>query len=425
MRISADNIDVSFGKIRERSTWNIQVNEELRMHKIHVYPAKFPSFLISKSLEYANNQNITVNSIGDIFCGCGTTALEAKKFNKSFWGCDINPVATLIAKVKRGNYDVETLTVCFENIVQQYVAADCETPADLLNHERINYWFHVDQIRDLYKLLTSIRANTEDDEYREFFYVAFSNILKRTSKWLTKSIKPQIDPVKPIYAVLKAFKYQFKVMKDAVVEVNDTIQVQPEAEIINKNFLKTEYSAPFIDMLICSPPYVTSYEYADLHQLSTMWLGYTNDFRELREGTIGSVYNHLFNVDELNDLDPEILQLYNRLKLAKMSGPRSVIKYFVDIKETINKTYSIVNNGGLAVFVIGNTTFKNVYVNNAKFIAKYMIEKGFEEVEVFKRKISGKILTPYRDENGKFSNDKNDRKVYSYEFVILAKKPNG
>ena len=74
------------------------------IHRIHSYPAKFPAFITTKALQYAEEQGIDVKVVADVFCGCGTTAVEAKRNGKHFWGCDINPVATLIAKVKTRRY---------------------------------------------------------------------------------------------------------------------------------------------------------------------------------------------------------------------------------------------------------------------------------------------------------------------------------
>ena len=84
--------------------WNVGEQKELKIHSIHAYPAKFPAFITTKALEYSKEQGIDVNAIADIFCGCGTVAVEAKINNIDFWGCDINPVATLIAKVKSSDF---------------------------------------------------------------------------------------------------------------------------------------------------------------------------------------------------------------------------------------------------------------------------------------------------------------------------------
>lgn len=65
------------------------------------------------------------------------------------------------------------------------------------------------------------------------------------------------------------------------------------------NFLE-EKNLPKTDLIITSPPYVTSYEYADLHQLSSLWLGYTEDYRDLRKGSIGSICYIGYNGNKRN-----------------------------------------------------------------------------------------------------------------------------
>jgi DNA modification methylase len=412
----------SFNKIPHHISWDNATQKELGMHKIHMYPAKFPSFLISKSLEYARRKKIEINTIGDIFCGCGTTALEAKRNNKNFWGCDINPVATLIAKVKSERFDDKLLQKYYDVILETYKLSNFKTPKSYLLNERINYWFHLSQINKLYKLLRIIKSHIPAGMYQDFFLVAFSNILKGSSKWLTKSIKPQIDKTKKRNNIIEAFEKQFKTMLKAVCEIIVEKNTNAQTNIITENFLNYSIESPSVDMLITSPPYVTSYEYADLHQLSTLWLGYTKDFRTLREGTIGSVYHKTIeqiDIDQLNTIGKSI---YDEIKKTKSSKAKSVAKYFIDMKNTVDKTYSLVTSGGLAVFVIGNTKYNGVYVDNAKYLTKCLIERGFTDIDIYKRRISSKILSPYRNKNGKFSNDKRKRKVYSYEFVIISKK---
>ncbi|HEX8270756.1 MAG TPA: DNA methyltransferase [Flavobacterium sp.] len=409
--------------MKESSSWNTDKAKELKMHKIHMYPAKFPSFLVSKSLEYARSEGVPTNVIGDIFCGCGTTALEAKVENKQFWGCDINPVATLIARVKRDAYSTTYLNKYYTKVLATFDNSCCQVPSNIAENDRIKYWFLPLQIENISKLLLAIETSVPKGKYRDFFYVCLSNILKRTSKWLTKSIKPQIDPNKPIYCVIDSFKAQYLIMLKAVDQINSKNFKSPRATILNKNFLQVNDSTPFLDMLITSPPYVTSYEYADLHQLSSLWLGFTDDYRKLRSGTIGSLYHHEITEAEIEALDDLAKKTYSDLAIAKAANPKAALKYFVDMRQTIQKSFLLLNPGGLAVFVIGNTTHKNVYIDNAKYLVKCMLNEGFNEVEVKKRQISSKILSPYRNVDGKFSSNKNHKKIYSYEFVLIAKKP--
>ena len=115
--LTLDNLhDTDFDKLKIDEQWNYEYEIEHKMHHIHAYPAKFPAFITRKALQLAADKNFHVNTVADIFCGCGTTAYEASRNGKNFWGCDINPVATLIAKVKSGTYKQEMLDKYFFEI---------------------------------------------------------------------------------------------------------------------------------------------------------------------------------------------------------------------------------------------------------------------------------------------------------------------
>ncbi|HEX9601462.1 MAG TPA: DNA methyltransferase [Mariniflexile sp.] len=420
MIINNSNINRNFKTIGVSSFWSNCVEKELKMHKIHSYPAKFPSLLVNKSLEYAKNRNISVNTISDIFCGCGTTALEAKKNSLNFWGCDINPVATLIARVKSKQYNKKTLKKYYDDIIASIENNEELIDNEIQYNERINYWFHESQVLDLNILLSSIESVVPKGKYRDFFLVAFSNILKKTSKWLMKSIKPQIDPNKEIYDVKSTFISQFKLMYNANEDAIDNYKSISEIKIETKNFLTYKVNQEFVDMVVTSPPYVTSYEYADLHQLSTLWLEYSNDYKTFRKGTIGSLYHNDSN--DIENIPSVGRDIYYKMFKSDKRKAKSVGKYFKDMNEVVSKVYKMINKGGLAIFVIGNTKYLDVEIDNAKFLSSCMLLHGFKEIDVAKRKISSKILSPYRDKNGRFTNNKNDKKVYSHEFILIGIK---
>lgn len=414
-----DSID--FQSIEIDPFWNIGDERELKIHGIHAYPAKFPSFITTKALSYVMKKtDMAPKSIGDVFCGCGTTAVEAKRNGIPFWGCDINPVATLIAATKSKDYDLHVLDAMYEAILDQYQNIESVSKYAEAN-ERLQYWYSAEHYDELQKLTMSIeRVTKENSEYRDFFNCAFSNILKPTSMWLTKSIKPQFDPKKQPIDVMTAFSKQYKKMRVAVQELPD--QPKVEAEFITDNFLNPGLIPPTVDLVVTSPPYVTSYEYADLHQLSSLWLGYADDYRQLRQGSIGSSFHEYYATGlfaQLNDVGFSIAtQLYTKSK----SQAHAVAVYFRDMQQVAEKVYRMLNPNGHALFVIGNTEYKGVRIDNAKHLGTSLLEAGFSSVDVTKRKISNKILTPYRDKDGKFSTDKVGRKVYAEEFILIGRK---
>lgn len=413
LSIDLDNLPINNG-------WDGRDVSENLMHRIHAYPAKFPAFITTKAIQYAESKAVRVDTVADIFCGCGTVAYETVKANRHFWGCDINPVATLIARTKSRHYDNERLATYFEEIVKEFSLQVFDERGAIANNERVKYWFLRPQIEDLSKLKQSIVIAVDDEAYRDFFLCAFSNILKSCSRWLTKSIKPQVDPNKKPNDVLAAFASQVKMMQRANSEneINGGL-----ADIETTNCLLKKVERPFVDLLVTSPPYVTSYEYADLHQLSTLWLGYTDDYRSFREGTIGSLHGENHLPDHLKKLNRTGREIVLKLYAIDKSKCRSVSQYYVDMQNAVKKVYELIRPGGATLFVIGNTEYKGVKIDNARHLIETLLNKGFEGVEVERRKISNKILTPYRNPEGKFTTDKNSRKIYSEEFIIFAKKP--
>lgn len=424
MNVTIDNYrTLNFDTIDIQEEWNMPAERERRMHNIHAYPAKFPAFITTKAIHKAEENNISVKTVADIFCGCGTVAFETVRSGKHFWGCDINPVATLIAETKSNVYQDEQLQVFFDRIIAAYNTCNVDKSNRIYSNERIQYWFDEEHIDNLLKLRSSIYLVVDDELYRNFFLCAFSNILKSCSRWLTKSIKPQIDPKKQPKDVLSSYIYQVNMMRKANMEnINEKYG---KADIKRVNILDVNIDKPFVDLIVTSPPYVTSYEYADLHQLSTLWLEYTDDFRLLREGTIGSLYHSEEfdkNLKRLNNVGQDIV--FKMYPIDKRKT-RSIAQYYIDMQSTVHKVVEMLNPGGACLFVIGNTEYKGVKIDNAKHLTECLLAEGMVNIEVDRRKISNKILTPYRDTNGKFASVKGCcRKVYSEEFVIFARKCN-
>lgn len=402
--------------------WNFSDDMEYLMHTIHAYPAKFPAFIASKAFDYAQQEGIVVQTVADIFCGCGTVALEAKLHNRDFWGCDINPVATLIAKTKSESYQIITLNRYYKKIKTSFENRKIPQEAYLTSNERLKYWFAENSYIALYKLKQSIEQEVPQGKYRDTFLCLFSAILKASSRWLTKSIKPQVDPNKCEIDVFKAFSMQYLKFVRAVDQIQEHKITGSKIKICNRNFLKI-HNLPKVDLIISSPPYVTSYEYADLHQLSTLWLGYADDYRDLRQGSIGSVYNSeefRLNLDLLNNVGREIVQnlLNNGKATAKV---RSVGRYYLDMQRAIHQCSDMMNNAGMAFFIVGDTEYKGVKIKNSDHLIQCLTNEGFSDIKVAKRRISKKLLTPYRDSIGRFSSDKSQRTIYHEELIISGR----
>ncbi|MDF7796075.1 class I SAM-dependent methyltransferase [Pseudomonas syringae] len=401
------------------TSWDFPAIPEPRIHRIHPYPAKFPAFLTSKALSYARRAGLETKSIADIFCGCGTVAYEARRAGVDFWGCDVNPVATLIAKTKSGKYSPERVRSYAGLILEDLYLAN--TNVDLAEAAvlKLRDWFEPDQFDDLARLLNAIKKTVPvRSRYREVFLCAFSAILKRCSQWRQRSIKPSFDRSKKPASVKKAFESQCSFMIDAFKQSG--LELDTKQEINLANVLTLSKPKTPVDLIITSPPYVTSYEYADLHQLSSLWLGFASDHRDLRIGSIGSTQHNLNlgqKIDQLNLVGTQVVfALFNEDRRAA----RAVANYYLDMQNVAIRCRQFVSDKGIAVFVIGNTRYCGVEIDNASHLTEALLHAGFGKVRITRRQISNKAATPFRSNLGRFSRTETSTQIYAHEYVVIA-----
>ena len=405
------------------SSWDFGDTREDLIHRIHPYPARFPAFITTKALEYAEGVGVEVRNVADVFCGCGTTAVEAKRNGKDFWGCDINPLATLIAQVKTHRYRDSVLGRVHYTIMEEARSYDVAADDRSGIGERIRYWFDEDNIDELIRLDRAIRRTTHPyTAHRKFFLCAFSAILKPTSYWLTKSIKAQRDPNKKPRGVLETFEEQFALMRRAN-QKNVFPRPSATTRIRTRNFLGSRSGRDKADLIVTSPPYVTSYNYADIHQLSTLWLGYAADYRSLRRNMLGNRHGvRRPQPSVIRKLGDAAWRTYQDMHAEDPGHASSIARYFVDLDKAVRQCWDVLEDAGIAVFVIGNTQYKGVKVDNAEHLETSMGRVGFQGVRAIPRRVSLKIMTPYRDARGRFTRDATQRQVYAEEFVLIGRK---
>src|SRR3989344_3527901 len=267
-------------------------------HNYHRYPAKFIPQIVRKLIEdYAPGQGQVVC---DPFGGCGTTLVEAKLLGHHSVGFDINPVAKLITQTKTTAIKPRSLANHKQRFLDYYDAA---TSVSYQHHTRISYWFDKDTIAELDQIYFAIKK-IKNHNVRRFFLCAFSHNLKNCSRWLMKSIKPTVDKDK----VIPVPKESFLRHLDSMIKKNELFytklaesgRIGVPAKMYRRDSTKTfPIDSESVDLIVTSPPYVTSYEYADLHQLTLLWFGddpkhfkkwhhFSNGFIDFRRNFIGT-----------------------------------------------------------------------------------------------------------------------------------------
>ncbi|MCS7078275.1 MAG: site-specific DNA-methyltransferase [Bacteroidia bacterium] len=399
-------------------------------HGYYTYPAKFIPQLVRR-LIYEHSTETQV--LADPFMGSGTTIVEGLINQRISIGVDINEIAFLVAQVKTTPLPslklVEVFTQLEKDLKKRLYTERTyflQKSLDSLKlHEKIDYWFRPAQKESLAILLQRI-LEISDEPVRRFFLVAFAQILKSCSIWLQKSVKPTRDLSKKDYDVLQTFLQHAKKM---VEKNNQFCKLLPQPFLENiENYRiiactdarEMPCLTESVDLIITSPPYVTSYEYADLHQLPLYWLGYLEDLSQFRQKFIGSMYRKRENGSIHSTLAERVIK-----DLCNTKKSLEVQRYFADMYEVFKEMHRILKPRAKACIIIGNTSFKGIYIPNAEVFIEQMQNLGFSIFDIVKREIPSKMLPSTRDsKTGQFakSNQENVILAYPTEYILIFKK---
>ena len=391
-------------------------------HGYHRYPAKFIPQIVSRLAEKYTDVG---DFIVDPFGGCGTTLVESKVMGRPSIAVDINPVAVLITKAKITAIDpakIEEEFVAFQKRLESY---NEKTIVEAPEHERIDYWFKPEEKRTLAFIFAEI-SKIKDQDVQDFFFCGFSNILKNCSIWLQKSNKPTRDFEKKPSEPIKTFLKQIKMMLRGNARLFEMLSEKGYLKVPSKVICTDARTVPAKDnnvsLIVTSPPYVTSYEYADLHQLTALWLEYTKDLSDFRKRFIGTSYHNKKDTT-LNSILAENIR--KELLEKDKKTAEEVSTYFSEMNQVFIEMKRVLKKGGKTCIVIGNTSLKGVKILNAEVFVEQLQNLGLKIADIIKREIPSKNLPSVRDKKtGRFAGitDKNKVSAYPTEYILVMEK---
>lgn len=403
-------------------------------HGYHRYPAKFIPQLVEKLMDiYITDGTASIN---DPFMGCGTTVVSAISRGFHASGTDINRIAYLMTGAKATPICPDYLKRKVNDFLSQICPSEVDSGLFKKNQiksyipekhlEKIDYWFTESARDELGKILAVIRKE-EESVIRSFLLVAFSHVLKTCSIWSLSSTKPSRDFNKrstlPYDAIKRHLMKMLKGNSQFYNVVPYHIKDNPDSYLKTRIGCAKEQPVPdnSVDLIVSSSPYVTSYEYADLHQLSTLWLDLAGDLKEYRKLFIGTSYKH-YDHKSLKSLIAS--KIVDEMSEKNSRKAKEIEAFFIDMQEVFNESYRILKPGGRCCYVIGNTKLRGVDILNAEAFADSLQHSGFKLDRLIKREIPLKILPQTRDEKtGRFaSKDKADAQAYPTEYIVVGLK---
>jgi len=398
-------------------------------HGYHSYPAKFIPQLAERLIRELTRVG---DWVLDPFMGSGTTLVEAKLLGRPSVGVDINPVAHLISLAKTTAVEPHLLDgriqemarTCEEKEFGQLSLWRGTVGFSVPKHDRMDYWFHPEIQGELAQILALVEA-TEEEGVRDVLRCAFSASLKTSSIWQQRSTKPTRDFKKRVPKPWDTFLNQARRTAKGNAAFHELLRERDFLDVPVMPHCGDARQVPVEDgklsLVVTSPPYVTSYEYADLHQLTALWFQHMTDLPGFRKRFIGTSYHEEKPVRMDSQIGDEIVR---QLDARKPKTGREVATYFTDMREVFLVLKKKLKPGGRACIVVGNTNLLGVDILNAQVFVEQMSRMGFQLERLIDRRIPTKILPQVRDKKtGRFTSTTSaDFLAYPHEYILVMKK---
>lgn len=335
-------------------------------HGIHPYPAKFIPQIPNALIQELSSVGDTV---GDIFCGSGTTLVEALTLKRHAVGIDANPLACLISKAKTNvitEADASELAQLRDGMTRlaeeiRRNRQDSLIPAtDFISggwrpSAKVEFWFPTHVIEELAEIRKQC-VDLPSDAARTLAFIAFSSIVVAVSHQDsdTRYVRREknIEPGE----TFKRFSRALDQATKAAIEFSELVEHRFTCSIVEASLLSTP-PIPKLDLVVCSPPYPNAYSYHLYHMTRMLWL--EMDQPTFKKDEIGS--HRKYSSPSKNAATVETFRNEFLTILEWLKGPLPIGRY--------------------ACFVVGDSTLRGERINNADLISSVADEcGGYREV---------------------------------------------
>ena len=388
-----------------------------RSHAWHPFPAKFPPQLPRFFIEALSAPGETVL---DPMCGSGTTLVEAVDSGRRAIGCDIDPLARLIATAKLTPVDaasvirmgVEVLLAARRRLQNDRSALDrcLRTRFDSKTRKFVDYWFLPEQQFELLALVEEIEA-LPDDQSRRFFQLVLSSTIIAKSGGVSRArdlahTRPHRVESKTPKSAFSEFQQRLaRIARDAETggpllgsggpasraprPIESTIArpFSPSSfEVRAARAERTGIESGSVDLVVTSPPYANgAIDYMRAHKFSLVWLGLELDaLTSLRREYIGHDAQASSGQEELPEHCEVILDRLFSIDRRKANVLR---RYYVEMEDVFREMHRVVRNDGAVVVVVGTSVLRGIDVETPFCLAAVAQRIGFDLVDIAVRRL--------------------------------------
>ncbi|MEI9988471.1 MAG: DNA methyltransferase [Rhizomicrobium sp.] len=341
----------------------------MRHYNVHPFPAR-----MAPELALRKTKNLERNSIVlDPMAGSGTVLKAAAQNGHRCIGFDIDPLAVLMTTVATARLD----TVRLDRLAQTLIARasrlrlrDIDLPwFDRETEDFAQYWFARDQRHALTKIAHTFHhspALSDGSVEASALRVALSRLIitKESGASLARDVshsRPHRVADENDYDVFEQFEKSIDRIKQRFEE--SSYGVRPRIRLGDARRL-TWIRNQTVDMVMTSPPYLNAIDYMRGHRLSLIWLGYgIDDLRRIRSDSIGAERGP--DDSETSDAVRSVRESLGAIHKLPARHQQMVDRYAFDLTLMLRQVGRVLKKDGRAVFVVGNSCLKDVFISNS------------------------------------------------------------
>lgn len=252
--------------------------EKLGMHLFHSYQARTNPLVIRKLLSRAKKGDVVL----DPFVGSGTTLVEAFILGQHGVGCDLSELAVRLTRVKTTLLNEEKIALLLQagqELFDISMEAVQKKVKPKYRYDDASYYEpHVYmELCNLRYQIELLRERSSNRWLTEHLLLVFSAILNKATLE-TSSVESQ-DKKRTLSKGRVSSWFLARVQELAVLSgwLRKKVTkgyIVPEVFVHDaKELLPFKKAAPFIDMIVTSPPYLGVYDYAFLQERRHAFLG--------------------------------------------------------------------------------------------------------------------------------------------------------
>jgi len=392
-------------------------------HIFDNYPAKMIPHMARFLIDEISKPGQTIL---DPFCGSGAVLVESLLSGRNAIGIDLNPLATLFAKVKTTVYCPSFLETQLEEILHQVTHHLSFYQYDFPN---ASYWFTPATLRKLgtIKEVLSNYLPKLDPDYVFFWEAILAAIVRECSKADTRGPKPFISKQARQKRAGKHFN-PFKVFESKARLWISVEQVytkwfeqkggHSQIRLIEDDSrgLSHLLGEGTVDAVITSPPYLSAQDYYRSSKLQLFVLGHSSPagLRECSREFIGS--DRILSNDALLDIElPCCTGDAIRSELAKHNKKSASVfaKYVLDMSRVLNELNLVLKSNAYCVIVSGYNLISSIIIPTPEVIVELAENGGFQLTVCYADRIRDRWVPTIRNgHNG----------VIDQEYLLVFKK---